>query len=207
MAVGGGAPLGTLPLATLPPTNYTLALDAGSFALSGVNAGLTYVAGTGGTPYILTADPASFATSGVNAGLTYVLNARLVADAGTFRVSGSPATLQAPDEARSKGGFDPYAYKRRNKRRDKVQDLREFLATVMGQDLEDAPAVIASQADDAAQAAREALVVLQTGMDDEARAKLSLALDEINTFYALIRADVKRRREEDEEEDEFLLLA
>ena len=207
MAVGGGAPLGTLPLATLPPTNYTLILDAGSFALSGVNAGLTYVAGTGGTPYILTADAASFAITGVNAGLTYVLNARLVADPGTFRVSGSPSTLQAPDEARSKGGFDPYAYKRRNKRRDKVQDLREFLATVMGQDLEDAPAVIASQADDAAQAAREALVVLQTGMDDEARAKLSLALDEINTFYALIRADVKRRREEDEEEDEFLLLA
>ena len=207
MAVGGGAPLGTLPLATLPPTNYTLALDAASFALSGVNAGLTYVAGTGGTPYILTADPASFAITGVNAGLTYVLNARLVADPGTFRVSGSPATLQAPDEARSKGGFDPYAYKRRNKRRDKAQDLREFLATVMGQDLEDAPAVIASQADDAAQAAREALVVLQTGMDDEARAKLSLALNEINTFYALIRADVKRRREEDEEEDEFLLLA
>ena len=150
MAVGGGAPLGTLPLATLPPTNYTLALDAASFALSGVNAGLTYVAGTGGTPYILTADPASFAITGVNAGLTYVLNARLVADPGTFRVSGSPATLQAPDEARSKGGFDPYAYKRRNKRRDKAQDLREFLATVMGQDLEDAPAVIASQADDMA---------------------------------------------------------
>ena len=207
MAVGGGAPLGTLPLATLPPTNYTLVLDAGGFLLTGVNAGLTYVAGTGGTPYILTADPASFNVGGVNAGLTYVLNARLVADPGGFRLSGLAATLQGPDEARSKGGWDPYTYKRRNKRRDKIDDVRQFMADILGRDLEDAPPEIIEQAAEAKSAAREVLALAPTGLDTDARNALTAALDEINEFYRLVRERVRLARKADEDEDDFLLLA
>jgi hypothetical protein len=39
------------------------------------------------------------------------------------------------DQGGSKGGWDPYTYKRRNKRRDKINDVRQFMADVLGANL------------------------------------------------------------------------
>lgn len=107
------------------------------------------------------------------------------------------------DESRGKGGWDPYYYKRRNKRRSKPKDVQEFLSEVLGHD---APEQVAAQAEAAKIAAVQYLAIANTALQEEKAALLARALKEINEFYAEIRADVKRRREIDDEEDDFLLL-
>lgn len=79
------------------------------------------------------------------------------------------------------------------------------MADVMGQDFSEAPKAIAAQAEEAKQAAREALAVSQTSIEDTTAAR---ALAEINEFYRLVREQVRLRREQedDEDEDDFILL-
>jgi len=136
---------------------------------------------------------------GLSGSLSATLGLLTLSATGTL--SGTPV-----DEGGSKGGFDPYAYKRRNKRRDKIEDVRQFMADILGRDLEDAPPEIIEQAEEAKQAAREVLALAPTGLDTDARAALVQALDEINEFYRLVRERVRLAREADEDEDEELLL-
>jgi hypothetical protein len=136
---------------------------------------------------------------GLSGSLSATLGLLTLSATGTL--SGTPV-----DEGGSKGGFDPYAYKRRNKRRDKIEDVRQFMADILGRDLEDAPPEIIEQAEEAKQAAREVLALAPTGLDTDARAALVQALDEINEFYRLVRERVRLAREADEDEDEDLLL-
>jgi hypothetical protein len=114
------------------------------------------------------------------------------------------------DEGGSKGGWDPYAYKRRNKRRDKLEDVRAFMSDVLGKDMAQAPVAVVEQVEEAKQAAREVLAIAPTGLDAETRAATTRALEEINEFYRLVREQVRvRRAEQDDEDDDddFLLLA
>jgi hypothetical protein len=104
------------------------------------------------------------------------------------------------------GGWDPYAYKARKRRRTRLEDVRAFMADVMGRDLDDAPPAVVAQAEDATRAAEAVLAITPTGMDDEVQARLAQALTEIDTFYRLIREQVRLARLADEEEDEELLL-
>ena len=127
-------------------------------------------------------------------------------------------TVIAPqaDLGGSKGGFDPYVYKRRNKRRDKIDDVRQFMADILGREFDDAPPAITAQAAEATQAARAALAVAPLAIDNSAA--IRKALDEINGFYRLLREEVRVRRaeaearalaeaEDDDDEDFFLLAA
>lgn len=107
----------------------------------------------------------------------------------------------AAEERGGKGGFDPYYYKKRNKRRTKHKDLSKFVEEVAQAPLAQAPAEIQEQAQEALEAARLAIRLA----DVEA---LNKALHEINEFYALVRAEAKKVREDaDAEDDELLLLA
>lgn len=224
------APIGSLPISGLEPRAFRLVADPGSLATTGSAASLAYTPGTPGIKYTLSLAPVAFTVTGSNrattfgkkllpgsfaltgspATLTYRprLNLTLVASPALFRVSGTGAGLLVPsqDEARSRGGFDPYAYKRRNKRRDKLEDVRQFMADVLGRDFEDAPEEVADKVEEAKQAALEALAVADTMLKAEAREKLAEALHEINEFYRVIREQVRKAREEDDEEDEELLL-
>jgi hypothetical protein len=111
------------------------------------------------------------------------------------------APAAAAEEVRSKGGWDPYYYKRRNKRRDSEEDVHEFLAE--GSD-HLAPQPIQAQQEAARIAAAKALAALR-GDRAAAQAALANALAEINQFYVLIREQARIMREE-EEDDEMLLL-
>ncbi len=97
-------------------------------------------------------------------------------------------------------GWDPYYYKKRNKRRDQRRDVVKFVEEVAEAPLAQAPAEIREQAQEALEAARLALQLAEL----EAMQK---ALREINEFYALIRAEAKRLRDDEEDEMELLLLA
>jgi len=121
-----------------------------------------------------------------------------------FQIGLQASTPVVIEEARSKGGFDPYYYKRRNKRRHKLEDVREFLAETLSAPLANAPEDVQEQQEAAKVAALQALALLNIDRQ-EAQAKLAVALEEINQFYALIREQAKLAREEDEE-DEMLLL-
>ncbi len=96
-------------------------------------------------------------------------------------------------------GWDPYYYKKRNKRRDQRRDVVKFVEEVAEAPLAQAPIEIREQAQEALEAARLALQLAELDA-------MQKALREINEFYALIRAEAKRLRDE-EDEEELLLLA
>lgn len=103
------------------------------------------------------------------------------------------------EETRGKGGWDPYFYKKRNKRRDQRRDVVKFIEEVAQPDLTQAPERVQEQAQEALEAARLALTLNELDA-------MQKALREINEFYALVRAEAKRLRDE-EDEEELLLLA
>lgn len=96
-------------------------------------------------------------------------------------------------------GWDPYYYKKRNKRRDQRRDVVKFVEEVAEAPLAQAPIEIQEQGREALEAARLALQLAELDA-------MQKALREINEFYALIRAEAKRLRDE-EDEEELLLLA
>ena len=107
----------------------------------------------------------------------------------------------AEDISGNKGGWDPYYYKKRNKRRDQRRDVVKFIEEVATPQLVQAPERVQEQAQEALEAARLALMLNELDA-------MQKALREINEFYALIRAEAKRLRDiEDEGETELLLLA
>jgi len=106
------------------------------------------------------------------------------------------------EEARSKGGFDPYYYKRRNKRRVDADDVQEFVAEVL------ASPDMAEEAEAAKIAALQFLAIQNSALEGEKRDALATALREINSFYRQARDEIKRRQsEEDEDDDDLLLLS
>jgi len=96
-------------------------------------------------------------------------------------------------------GWDPYYYKKRNKRRDQRRDVVKFIEEVATPQLVQAPDRVQEQAQEALEAARLALTLNELDV-------MQKALREINEFYALVRAEAKRLRDE-EDEEELLLLA
>ena len=106
----------------------------------------------------------------------------------------------AAEDTRGKGGWDPYFYKKRNKRRDQRRDVVRFIEEVATPELTKAPERVQEQAQEALEAARLALLLNELDA-------MQKALREINEFYALIRAEAKRLREEEDAEEELLLLA
>jgi hypothetical protein len=140
-------------------------------------------------------------TAAVTGTLASTLGLLTLSAAGTL--SGTPV----PEPSRGKGGWDPYVYKRRNKRRDKLEDVRQFMADVLGRDFDDAPTDVIEQVEEAKQAAREVLAVAPvTGLTDTDHARLQRALSEINEFYRVLREQVRLAREADDDEDDELLL-
>ena len=128
-----------------------------------------------------------------------------VVQINAFQIGAQTATVVV-DEARSKGGWDPHYFKRRNKRRSKLEDVREFVSEVLSAPLDNAPEAVQDQQEAAKVAALQALA-LQSIDRQEAQAKLSQAIAEINQFYALIREQVRIMREEDDEDEMLLLLS
>jgi hypothetical protein len=179
---------------TLTATLGTATLSASGTLAAGLTGTLSKTLGT-----LTLVSDGTVSGGGLSGSLSATLGLLTLSATGTL--SGTPV-----DEGGSKGGFDPYAYKRRNKRRDKIEDVRQFMADILGRDLEDAPPEIIEQAEEAKQAAREVLALAPTGLDTDARASLVQALDEINEFYRLVRERVRLAREADEDEDEDLLL-
>ena len=120
---------------------------------------------------------------------------------GSGSLTGFLVGVEAPaeDETRGKGGWDPYFYKKRNKRRDQRRDVVKFIEEVATPQLVQAPDRVQEQAQEALEAARLALTLNELDA-------MQKALREINEFYALVRAEAKRLRDE-EDEEEFLLLA
>lgn len=121
---------------------------------------------------------------------------------GSGSITATLVGVEVPaEDTGGKGGFDPYYYKRRNKRRSKRKDVEQFIKELAQPDLTQAPEMVQEQAQEALEAAR--LALKSDGME-----ALQRALAEINEFYALVRAEAKRLRdEEDESETELLLLA
>lgn len=179
---------------TLTATLGTATLSASGTLAAGLTGTLSKTLGT-----LTLVSDCTVSGGGLSGSLSATLGLLTLSATGTL--SGTPV-----DEGGSKGGFDPYAYKRRNKRRDKIEDVRQFMADILGRDLEDAPPEIIEQAEEAKQAAREVLALAPTGLDTDARAALVQALDEINEFYRLVRERVRLAREADEDEDDELLL-
>jgi hypothetical protein len=179
---------------TLTATLGTATLSASGTLAAGLTGTLSKTLGT-----LTLVSDGTVSGGGLSGSLSATLGLLTLSATGTL--SGTPV-----DEGGSKGGFDPYAYKRRNKRRDKIEDVRQFMADILGRDLEDAPPEIIEQAEEAKQAAREVLALAPTGLDTDARASLVQALDEINEFYRLVRERVRLAREADEDEDEDMLL-
>lgn len=180
---------------TLTATLGTATLSASGTLAAGLTGTLSKTLGT-----LTLVSDGTLTGGGLSGSLSATLGLLTLSATGTL--SGTPV-----DEGGSKGGFDPYAYKRRNKRRDKIDDVRQFMADILGRDLEDAPPEIIEQAAEAKSAAREVLALAPTGLDNDARNALTAALDEINEFYRLVRERVRLAREADEDEDDFLLLA
>ena len=120
---------------------------------------------------------------------------------GSGALAGLLVGVEAPaeDEARGKSGWDPYFYKKRNKRRDQRRDVVKFIEEVATPQLVQAPERVQEQAQEALEAARLALMLNELDA-------MQKALREINEFYALVRAEAKRLRDE-EDEEELLLLA
>ena len=108
--------------------------------------------------------------------------------------------VEQTEDTRGRSGWDPYYYKKRNKRRDQRRDVVKFVEEVAEAPLAQAPAEIREQAQEALEAARLALQLAELDA-------MQKALREINEFYALIRAEAKRLRDMDEDEEELLLLA
>lgn len=104
------------------------------------------------------------------------------------------------EDTGGKGGWDPYYYKKRNKRRDKKRDVVQFIEEVAAPGLVSAPLVIQDQAKEALEAARLAIQL-------ERIEYLDRALKEINDFYALVRAEAKRIRDEEDDDEDLLLLS
>jgi hypothetical protein len=179
---------------TLSKTLGTATLSASGTLAAGLSGTLSKTLGT-----LTLVSDGTLTGGGLSGSLSATLGLLTLSSTGTL--SGTPV-----DEGGSKGGWDPYAYKRRNKRRDKIDDVRQFMADILGRDLEDAPPEIIEQAEEAKQAAREVLALAPTGLDTDARAALVQALDEINEFYRLVRERVRLAREADEDEDEDMLL-
>lgn len=217
---------GALTFAGLSATfkvNRAVTLSAGGFTFAGLgqteavnrpvtlSPGAITFAGTAKTFQInrgVTLSPGAFTWAGVPITVTRTGNIPVTLTPGTFTLSGLPLNISVSqattDTARSKGGYDPYYYKRRNKRRSKLEDVREFVSEVLSAPLDNAPEAVQDQQEAAKVAALQALA-LQHIDRQEAQAKLSQALAEINQFYVLIREQVRLAREE-EEEDEMLLL-
>jgi len=107
--------------------------------------------------------------------------------------------VEQTEDTRGKGGWDPYYYKKRNKRRDQRRDVVKFIEEVATPQLVQAPDRVQEQAQEALEAARLALTLNELDA-------MQKALREINEFYALVRAEAKRLRDE-EDEEELLLLA
>lgn len=104
------------------------------------------------------------------------------------------------EDTGGRGGWDPYYYKKRNKRRDKKRDVVQFIEEVAAPELVSAPLVIQDQAKEALEAARLAIQL-------ERIEYLDRALKEINDFYALVRAEAKRIRDEEDDDEDLLLLS
>lgn len=123
--------------------------------------------------------------------------------ANAFQVNafqiGTQAATATVEETRGKGGFDPYYYKRRNKRRHKAEDVQEFVSEVLGTEAPEA-------AEQAKIAALQYLAIQNTALEADKREALSHALREINDFYRHVRDEIKRRQESEEDEDDDLLL-
>jgi hypothetical protein len=116
-----------------------------------------------------------------------------------FQIGAQAAAVVVEDE-RSRGGFDPYFYKRRNKRRSKAEDVQEFVSEVLSAEAPEA-------AEQAKIAALQYLAIQNTALEADKREALSTALREINDFYRHVRDEIKRRQDlEDEEDDDLLLL-
>jgi len=119
---------------------------------------------------------------------------------GSGSLTGSLVGVEdTAEETRGKGGWDPYFYKKRNKRRDQRRDVVRFIEEVATPQLVQAPDRVQEQAQEALEAARLALTLNELDA-------MQKALREINEFYALVRAEAKRQRDE-EDEEELLLLA
>ena len=118
-----------------------------------------------------------------------------------FQIGSVPGGIP-PDVGDTGGsviGWNPYYYKKRNKRRDKERDVVRFIEEVEQAPLLQAPEAVQDQAREALEAARLALRLAELDA-------LQAALHEINEFYVLVRAEAKRLREIDDEDDEDLLL-
>jgi len=123
----------------------------------------------------------------------------------------TPSQPPAVEEDRGKSGkrvyedYDPYYYKRRNKRRTTKDDIEAFLAEAANAPVQTLPVDLAAQHEAARVAAQEALTL--------ALAKSTkIALKEINAFYSLLREAIKLRKaqqelEDDEDEDVLLLIS
>lgn len=98
------------------------------------------------------------------------------------------------------GGWDPYYYKRRNRRRTKTEDVRAFLTEVKPSEIVAAPPQVMAQAIEARQAAEEFLA-------DETAALKAKALQQINEFFSVVRLEAKRRADADDEDTDLLLLS
>lgn len=108
--------------------------------------------------------------------------------------------VEQTEDTRGRSGWDPYYYKKRNKRRDQRRDVVKFVEEVAEAPLAQAPAEIREQAQEALEAARLALQLAELDA-------MQKALRGINEFYALIRAEAKRLRDEEEDDLDLLLLA
>lgn len=98
-------------------------------------------------------------------------------------------------------GWTTHFYSKRKRKKRKPEDVEEFYHMLETQGLDEAPAQVVEQAEEARKAS-------QAFIHDDSKVRLEKALAEINAFYALVRAEVERRRREadDEEAEEILLL-
>lgn len=211
-AVGASSGVATAQ-ATSASTSAQVAASAGVATAQATGSSTSaQVASTAGT--VLTADFIGASTSaqvGSSSGSVTIadfINGTATLATAVGSADGVATVLgisQAVDTARSKGGFDPYYYKRRNKRRKDASDVNEFLLEVSATDIDAAPEQVASQAEAAKIAATQYLALRNTALQAEKAQALSHALKEINSFYSNLRAEIKRQQEEDEEDDLLLL--
>lgn len=119
---------------------------------------------------------------------------------GSGSLSATLVGVEQTEDTRGRSGWDPYYYKKRNKRRDQRRDVVRFVEEVAEAPLAQAPIEIQEQGREALEAARLALQLAELDA-------MQKALREINEFYALIRAEAKRLRDEEEDDIDLLLLA
>lgn len=96
------------------------------------------------------------------------------------------------------GGWDPYRYKSRGKRRKNPEDVERFLT-----ETEELQAQMPLQVAAQREAARRAAEAYLANEAQASEAELRAALSQINEFYRLLRAEIQRR---DDGDDELLLL-